>query len=257
MSLREKSDQYREHLAQTCRALFTSPVVLQRAPNITQGARQLFESLRINERSRRGTFRLALEPNWKIEVAQPEICGSPGETELHFGGEILFEDRCLERQVLTVLILFRSDQCSAAVEGRPALRAGEYYVVRRFHFDFDRSVVGQGTPLAHVQIGGNLNREHLAIDGADPLRYELFDQLDFPRLPWTIIDLAIVIHTFLRQFPTRIEGLIHGSAWRQRVMDSERLWLADFYRHTATMMEGDANRETFYDYTCIESTFDQ
>ena len=215
-----------------------------------------YRYININERHR-ATFRLALEPNWKVEVSQPKICGSPGDTELHFGGEILFEDHCLKRQVLTVLILFRSNQTSAAVEGRPALIAGEYYVVRRFHFDFDRSVVGQGMPLAHVQFGGQLNREHLAIDGAHELRYELFDQLDCPRLPWTITDLAIVMHTFLRQFPSGIEELIGGNAWRQHVMDSERLWLADFYRHTATMMDGDDNRESFYDYTCEESAFDR
>ena len=180
-----------------------------------------------------------------------------GHTELHFGGEILFENSCLARQVLTVLILFRSDQTTIAVGGRPALLAGEYYVVRRFHFDFDRSVAGTGTPLAHIQIGGTLNRDLLVIDDAHPLRYELFDQLDCPRLPWTITDLPIVMNTFLRQFPSGIEEFVGGAAWLQRVMDSERLWLADFYRHTATMMDGDANRESYYDYTCGEAAFDR
>lgn len=257
MSLREKSDQYRVLLAQTCRSLCSSRIVRQNAPDVAAGAGRLLDILRIIQRTGRRDFTLALDPNWKIEIDAGKVCSVNGHAELHFGGEIIFEDNCLKRQVLTVVILFQSDHTVDAIDGRPNFNAGEYYVVRRFHFDFDSSVSGQGKPLAHIQIGGQLSRERLAIDDDHAIRYELFDQLDEPRLPWTITDVAIVMHTFLRQFPSGLEEMIGGADWLQRVMDSEQLWLADFYRDTATMMDGHANRACFFDYICDLAPFDR
>ena len=256
MALSDKSAAYLTQLAETCQTLFTSSVVQRKAPSLLSGSRQLWDYLRANQQCRPG-FRLALHPNWKIEVLEPNIVGVLGRTELHFGGEIVFEQGSLVRQVLTVVILFRSEKTCNAVEGRPHLIAGENHVVRRFHFDFDRNVAGGCTPLAHVQIGGKLNPEYLDLPDDDGCRYELFGQLDCPRLPWTIAGLPTILDTFLRQFPTALEEVVAGEAWRRRVMDSERLWAMEYFRQAAEMMGSESNRECLYDYACTEEAFVQ
>lgn len=255
MSLREKSESYRAQLKKMCQTLDRSPVVARHAPALVGGARQLLDALSAYQ-ERRTTFRLAMEPNWTVKLLEEGICGAPGETELHFGGEIMFRDSCLERQVLTVVIVFRAYADSAAIEGRPALVAGENHVVRRFHFDFDRTVIERGTPLAHLQVGGQLQQSALLPTTAGLFRYELFDQLDCPRLPWTITDLPIILDTFLRQFRSGLDELLGGSAWRSCVMDSEQLWLVDYFRRAARMMTSTAHRTCLYDYLGTEQAFD-
>ena len=255
MTLREKSAAYLAQLAEMCRKLFSSPVVQHQAPGFVTGAQRLREVLRAYQ-GRRANFRLALEPNWKVDLTGRDICGATGQTELHFGGEIEFRDECLERQVITVVILFRADESADPRTGRPRLIQGEDHIVRRFHFDFDRSVASQRTPLAHLQIGGQLNPSYLSIPEASSLRYELFDQLDYPRLPWTISDLTIVLDIFLRQFPAGLDELIGGGAWRELVMESEQLWLKDFFRQAAIMMEAENSRQPLYDYFSEYSAFD-
>ena len=200
---------------------------------------------------------LSLNPNWMVEVVDRDLCGVAGHTELHFGGEIVFGQECLKRQVLTVVILLRPDETSGPTKGRPRLIAGENHVVRRFHFDFDRGVAGGGTPLAHLQIGGYLNQAYLSIRDTDTCRYELFDKLNCPRLPWAITDLPMVLDVFLRQFPSRLDEFVGGAEWRRCVMDSERLWLVDFFQHAAEMMGSEANRECLYDYCSTEAAFNQ
>ena len=255
MSLREKSESYRAQLKKMCQTLDRSPVVARHAPGLAGGARQLLDALSTYQ-ERRPTFRLALEPNWTVKLLEEGICGAKGETELHFGGEILFEDSRLERQVLTVVIVFRAYGNSAPIKGRPALVAGENHVVRRFHFDFDRTVTRRGTPLAHMQVGGQLQQSALSPSTAGLFRYELFDQLDCPRLPWTLTDLPIILDTFLRQFRSGLEELLGGATWRKCVMDSERLWLVDYFRRAAGMMASTADRTCLYDYLCTEQAFD-
>ena len=124
-------------------------VVQKQALGFVTGAQRLLEALNAY-RGCRANFRLALEPNWRVDLARRDICGAAGQTELHFGGEIEFRDECLERQVITVVILFRADESANPHAGRPRLIKGEDHIVRRFHFDFDRSVAGQRTPLAHL-----------------------------------------------------------------------------------------------------------
>ena len=157
--------------------------------------------------------------------------------------------------MLTVVILLRPDQTSDAIKGRPRLVEGENHVVRRFHFDFDRSVAGGDTPLAHLQIGGNLSQTYLSIRDADPFRYELFDKLNCPRLPWVITALPMVLDAFLRQFPSGLDEFVGGLEWRRCVMDSERLWLLPFFCDAAEMMGSESGRECLYDYCCNEWTF--
>ena len=226
------------------------------AHGLRDGAQQLLEQLHIYPGNRR-QYRLSLEPNWRVELQALNMCGAPGRTELQFGGEIIFNDECLERQVLAVVILFRSNHDHPATNGRPRLFAGEYHVVRRFHFDFDRTIPEGVTPLSHLQVGGQLNQAYLSIpDGTQP-RYELFDQLDCPRLPWAIAGLPVVLDTFLRQFPSGLDEFLVGTAWRRRVMDSERLWLMDFFHQASEMMGGENARQCFYDYCSEVSAFDQ
>ena len=255
MELREKSAQYRAQLEGMCKALARSGLVRQMAPELGIGAGQLFDALAAYRRTGRSGFRLALEPNWAVNLVPRGLCGVDGDTELHFGGEISFEDGCLERQVLTVVILLRPDEESEPVVGRPGLVADENYVVRRFHFDFDRGVAGGSTPLGHLQVGGQLKEASLSPGGGGSLRYEVFDQLDCPRLPWPVTGLPIIIDTFLRQFESGLEGLIGETAWKKCVMDSERLWLADYYRRAAEMMAGTGNRQCLYDYLCDETAY--
>ena len=254
MALFEKSTLYRNQLQQMCRTLSCSGIVCRRAPDISARARQLLSYLQANQNRRTG-FALTLNPNWKVNVVERGICGALGHTELHFGGEIVFEEECLVRQVLTVVILFCPDVDLDPIEGRPRLVAGENHVVRRFHFDFDPSAAERHTPIAHLQIGGQLNQTYLSIPEASPCRYELFDQMDCPRLPWPITGLPIVFDTFLRQFPSGLDEFVGGAAWRRCVMDSERLWLTDYFHNAAVMMRNEAARECLYDYCCTESAF--
>ena len=254
MSLRQKSETYRAQLTQMCRTLVQSAVVSRQAPALYSGAQRLREELRSSQQ-RQTTFRLDLDPNWTVKLLDKRICGAPGETELHFGGEIVFQDGCLERQVLTVVVVFRAYANSGSSKGRPALVAGENHVVRRFHFDFDRTVTGRGTPLGHLQVGGQLKESALSPASRGSVRYELFDQLDLPRLPCPITDLPIVLDTFLRQFHAGLDELLGGRAWRKCVMDSERLWLADYFRRASDMMASTAHRTSLFDYLCTESAY--
>ncbi|MDE0077131.1 MAG: hypothetical protein OXM03_04440 [Chloroflexota bacterium] len=256
MPLREKSAAYQVQLAQMCRKIVGSRVVRKSAPGFVAGANQLLDALRVNQGSRR-SFRLALEPNWKLVLYGEDICGAAGQTELHFGGEMVFRDQCLERQVLTVVILLRANESAEAREGRPSLIEDENHVVRRFHFDFDSSVADHGKPLAHMQIGGQLNQQFLSIPEGNPFRYEIFDQLDYPRFPWTIVDLPIVLDMFLRQFPAGLDELVSDKAWRDLVMDSEKLWVRDFFSQAVAMMDSASRREPLYDYCCEGSAYEQ
>lgn len=256
MSLPEKSEQYLDQLAQMCKTVTTSPIVRQRSYGIMNGAQKLLEQIR-NYQGLRNDFRLTLDPNWKIELDDPEICGVPGSTELQFGGEILFKDKCLERQALAVVILFRSNDDHDAINGRPNLAAGEYHVVRRFHFDFDRSIADSNRPLAHLQVGGQLNQDYLDIPDDTQCRYEIFDQLDCPRLPWAIAGLPMVLDTFLRQFPNRLGEFLEGTGWRRHVMNSERLWLMEFFSQVSKTLGNKNDLKCLYDCCCAESTFNQ
>ncbi len=235
-----------------CKALAFSRAAAK-APALADGARQLLQSLQAHRGQ--GDFRLSLEPNWRVALLDRGICGARGESELHFGGEIVFHKGCLERQVLTVVIIFRAEESSAAVAGRPYLVAEENHVVRRFHFDFDRTVAGGSTPVAHMQFGGQLNNSLLSLPSGCTPRYEIFDQLDCPRLPWAITDLTIVLDTFLRQFDAGLEEFLGGSGWRNCVMSSERLWLADFFRNAGKMLASTGHRKPLYEFLLEESAF--
>ena len=258
MPLRDKSGLYLEQLAAMCRTVSRSPIVQRRAHGLRDGAQQLLEQLRTYPGNRR-RYRLTLYPNWKVKLNAFDICGAPGRTDLQFGGELVFHDECLERQVLAVVILFRSDDDHRATNGRPRLVAGEYHVVRRFHFDFDRSIPEGVSPLSHLQVGGQLNQAYLSIPDGTQCRYEMFDQLDCPRLPWAITGLPMVLDTFLRQFPSDLDEFLVGTAWRRHVMDSERLWLMDFFRRASEKMdcENTRLRKCFYEYCSEESSFNQ
>ena len=255
MTLLEKSATYQAQLMQMCQTLSRSRIVQQNAHGLLSGAAQMLQALYAYQH-RRGDYRLALDPNWSVQIDDQLQFGVPGHAELHFGGEIIFKNQCLQRQVLTVVILFRADDHAEPIVGRPRLIEGENHVVRRFHFDFDPSVADQNRPLAHLQFGGNLNRTYLSIPDTSPCRYELFHQLECPRLPWSITDLTIVLDIFLRQFPAGLDGLIGGSAWRELVMDSEQLWLKDFFQQAAAMMDSTNGRVPLYEYCCEPSTFD-
>ena len=256
MNFCERSTKYRKHLAKMCKVLSHSRVVQQKS-HFLNGVFQFENSLQANEKKRKD-YSLALNPNWKVDITgNPLECGIAGHTELHFGGEIIFKDYCLNRQVLTVVVLFRAEEDAPPTIGRPCISKGENHIVRRFHFDFDRNANNSCTPLAHLQIGGNLNREYLDIQQTRPFRYELFDELDFPRLPWTIADLPLVMDIFLRQFKSELDEFIESREWRALVVDSERLWLKDFLLSAANMMKSNSDRIPLYEYWCKFSAYDQ
>lgn len=255
MPLLEKSGLYLGQLTEMCRTVASSRIVQRHAHGLQYGAQSLLQQLRTYP-GNRSQYRLTLDPNWKVKLQALNICGAPGRTELHFGGEIVFNEECLERQVLAVVILFRSDGDHHATNGRPRLVAGEYHVIRRFHFDFDRSVAGGDTPVAHLQFGGQLNQSYLTIPDGTQCRYELFDQLDYPRLPWAITSLPVILDTFLRQFPSGLDEFLVGTAWKRCVKESERLWIRDFFLQAAEMMDRQNGPTSLYDHCCAESVFD-
>ena len=98
MTLLDKSTRYLDQLSEMCTTMYTSATLRQYANSLVVGASHLKDSLAQN-RTRR-SFDISLEPNWKVELNDQDICGPRGKTELHFGGEIVFKDNCLERQVL-------------------------------------------------------------------------------------------------------------------------------------------------------------
>ncbi|MDE0281561.1 MAG: hypothetical protein OXN16_10850, partial [Gammaproteobacteria bacterium] len=234
--------------------IYCSPTLQQNANSLVSGALRLKESL--EQQKTWPSFSLSIDPNWKVDLSDEFICGPAGQTELHFGGEIFFKDFCLERQALTVVILFNSSKELEPIYGRPQLCSGENHVVRRFHFDFDRSVANGIKPLAHSQFGGQLNSHHiLPTNNNDSLRYELFDQLDFPRIPSAIVDLPIVLHTFLYQFPTHLNSFFQEDKWKKHVIDSERLWFLGYFQKAIEMMETE-DRKCLYDYSCSEFAYE-
>lgn len=252
----EKSKRYLAHLAKVCRTLAGSNIVKSKANGVFIGAGNLLEELRAVSPKRK-SFSLQIDPNWKVRISNDNICGVAGETELYFGGVIEFEERCLKQQALTVVVLFRSKEGRQAKYGVPCLVKNENHVVRRFHFDFDGSPVNPHTPLAHLQVGGKLSEEYLVPSGIGECRYELFDELDLPRLPWMMVDLALVLDTFLRQFPSDLEEFIISPGWQKQVKISEELWLKGFFNKAAQLLNGDfKSRQSLYDFCCTPSQFD-
>lgn len=250
-----KSNAYQKQLKQMCQILRSSRVVQQKAQGLIHGTDRLKDLMSTCHPNRK-SYTFVLDPNWKVDlVDNPVNCGVTGHTELQFGGEIIFQNGRLERQVLTVVILFRAQNTADSCRGRPNLLAGQSYVVRRFHFDFDRSTTSNCTPHAHLQIGGNLNQEYLDIPESCSVRYELFDKLSSPRLPWTITDLPIVLDVFLRQFSTGLDAFLDGSDWRKLVVESEKLWLKDFYEQTAKVLSKKKNRVLFFEHCCDLSAY--
>ena len=255
MTLLDKSEKYLHQLKRMFKVLASSSIVRHQAPDIYRSAQQLLGTL-ATANGNSNVLKLAIDPNWRVELEEDKVCGVPGRTELHFGAEIYFKERCLQSQALSVVILFRADRDSQAVAGRPNLVAGENHVVRRFHFDFDSGVAGRDRPIAHLQYGGALTPSYLSLQDSENFRYELFKKLDRPRIPWTITDPSIVFDTFIRQFSSKLDEFVGGSDWRKCVMDSERLWLRDYFRGAAAMMDSSSNRVTLYDYCCDEDSFE-
>ena len=259
MSLREKSEQYVNHLIDMCGKIESSEEVQRAAQSFIAGASRIHRLLRAYSHSskRQNSYTLSLAPNWKVELEDTHrVLGLTGTSEIHFGGEIEFRNHCLSRQIITVVILFRAESTANAVWGRPRLKRDEYHVVRRFHFDFDLDDQNKNRPLAHLQFGGNLNRDYLDIPKGSCLRYELFDQLDTPRFPWSIMDLPRVLDTFLRQFDVGFNAFVEGRPWRELVMKSEQLWLRDFLKQAVEILDSTSNRAPFFEYCWQPSAYD-
>ena len=169
---------------------------------------------------------------WNIPVIDPTVCGVPGKTELLIQGIILTENLLLQRQCITASVLLEPNRDIQIGDGydSPFLRQGEWYVVRRFHFDYDIRTDNDDHPRSHLQYGGNFHKdpEHSQI------RYELFEKPKAPRIPYPPYDVVLCTDLFLRQFNTPISEIVDDSGWTGIVRKSEKLWVGNYYKELAS-----------------------
>lgn len=203
---------------------------------------------------RRGTGLLSVRPNIHFRAESGLVIGQRGRVDVFVGGEVKFEDFRLVRQSICVTICFTPESAVAEGEiaGLPKMDAGCAYVVRRFHFDFDEGILNRkDRPVHHLQYGGQLRTDLIGVE--PPPRYELFEQLDFPRVPIIPMDLAMVLDVFIRQFcPAWYQRAFanQGSGWPGRLARIEDSVVGPFVKTFAERFNRPTSELSFYRFSC-------
>lgn len=227
--LKTRCEEYRDNLFKAFVYLTTHNLVRQYGSmlNSVSAARGV-----LSDAKRRSGYPWIVDvnPNWRIPVLDETVCGVPGNTELLVGGRIQVDDsRPKIEQSVNVCVLFtpKADVAETNGYGCSRLLRSHTYVVRRFHFDYDSSYIGNDRPRTHFQYGGTPQSEIRSTNMA----YHLFSSLDIPRVPYAPYDIVLVLDLFLRQFRTPLEAVVADPKWKSVVCESERLWLTGYFGH--------------------------
>ena len=252
MSFLDRSEAYLDELARLFRFLSRDGSVQNKYPSIANSANENFEIVQQARRFRDRPATISIAPNWQIPINSEDVCSAPGEATLFIGGEIIFSERCLKRQCITAVITFRTSENSVSNTHDLPLIPGTTYMVRRIHYDFDLDLTNKDRPIQHLQIGGKLDPGYLYEAGSlpNPFEHEIFKQLDLPRIPYPITDLASLMEMLLNQFNKDRATFLEESGWIDRVCSMEKIWLKHYYEQALQLINRVERKETLYTYQC-------
>lgn len=247
--LKRRCDDYRDHLRQVFDYLLTNSAVLSHCSDMVLSCQMNKGSLDTARQRRQPGWKVSVEPNWMVLINDATVCGVQGRAKLIVGGHIEVRDGLLVNQSVAVCISLTPDEAVAAPNQYASedLEGGQPVIVRRFHFDYDPSLMGNDRPRSHFQYGG---RFQPGLVNVQNIRYRLYSSLDLPRIPFPPYDLVLTFDVFLSQFETPLSEIAEDSRWRSLVRMSEELWLNGYYRDVNRFLSGAQRSPTLYERLC-------
>lgn len=256
MSLKDRSQAYLKELLNLFKFLSRDPSVWSSHENIANSAGSIYEGIKNARRYPQRTSTIEISPNWEVPIKSSAVCSVNGRASLLIGGEILFSNGCLQRQALSAIITFSALNDGDPIIGQPRLKEGHTYVVRKLHYDFDGELLQNDRPVQHLQVGGNLNINHIYSQESVPNVFveERFTQLDLPRIPYPVTDFATLLETLLKQFNHKEANFLNEPGWIERVCSMESIWLKHYYESALKQIAKTNRRTTLYSHHCMPIT---
>ncbi|WP_345421963.1 hypothetical protein [Halioxenophilus aromaticivorans] len=194
---------------------------------------------------------ISLSPNLLLEIDDHQLKRQIGKRLLlSLGGWIEIKEGILIRQSFCIAVLCQVDsnmlQDEADRHRCYPLTSGTH-VLRKFHFDLDRSLSDeQMWPRSHLQYGGKFSPEIFAVD--EGLQYHLFAPLDHPRFPAMPYSLILCIDLAFRTFLTSGTKLTKERYWTDKIRESESRWIKPFLEQTLEFLNSSQRNETLWDF---------
>ncbi len=193
---------------------------------------QCTQALKIVNAQKRLNKVISIDPNVIFGYTNPE--DKSRKFYISIGGYVKFEDSVLIEQSLTVnVILEHTTDCAPVPEEwkwhKHPIDNG-FHVLRRFHFDYDSTNDDNHSPKFHLQYGGKFNKNYLGI-GDEDAYYNLFQPIDYPRLPQQPFDMIMLIDFVLREFSLKGNEITREKKWNELLVKSEQMWLKPYYEH--------------------------
>lgn len=186
-----------------------------------------------------------------IPVANKLSSNDKNKLGIYVGGVIEIEDSVLINQSICFSMIYYvqqdMDEDMANLYNCYPYKEGAH-ILRKFHFDIDRSAKSD-RPLSHLQYGGSFKPEHFSVctESNEQIDYRLYSILDDPRLPAIPYGFATCLDIIFRAFNTKASVLSEEPWWKEKVVQSEKMWLIPFFKAAVDSM-GQCGKETFYEF---------
>ncbi len=219
---------------------------------ISQICSKLDTVLRLSKKPKQSVSQeISLSPNLLLEIDDHLVKRKSGmQFMLSIGGLIEIKEGLLVRQNFCIAVLCKvdSDMCQDKANNyRCYPLATGTHVLRKFHFDLDRSLTDEQVwPRSHLQYGGKFAPEYFAVDG--PLQYHLFAPLDHPRFPAIPYSFILCMDLALRTFSTNGTKLTKERYWTDKIKESESRWVKPFLEQALEFLNSKRSNETLWDF---------
>lgn len=191
---------------------------------------------------------ISIEPNIILEIQGLLINKKGPRLYACIGGHIDIKNSLLSNQSISLIILCDTPENINAADAT-TWKCHEYpagaHVLRKFHFDIDKTKTGNW-PVSHLQYGGSNNSKHLAFNKA--INYQLFSPIDEPRIPHPPYSFIICLDVILKCFQTDASRVTRESFWITKVKESEDSWLKPFYQNVFSHLQTNSRDGTLWDY---------
>lgn len=191
---------------------------------------------------------ISIAPNIILEIQNSLINKKGPKLYACIGGHIEIEDSLLVNQSISLIILCDLPKDINAEDATswncPEYPAGAH-VLRKFHFDVDKSKTGDW-PISHLQYGGSDNSHYVEFNKA--IRYQLFSPIDTPRIPHPPYSFIICLDVILKGFKTDASRVTQEKFWILKVKESEDSWLKPFYENVLAHLQTNSRQGTLWDY---------
>ena len=218
-------------LSQLCNELDTAVRTLNRAKEVNQ------------------TF--SLSPNLLLDIEDHKLKRNDNfNLMLSIGGWVEIKEGVLNRQSFCIAVLCEiiDNLCQEDAE---QFRCHPFttgtHVIRKFHFDIDRTIPEDKCwPRSHLQYGGNFTPEHFAVN--EELNYQLFEPLDLPRIPAMPYSLILCMDLALRAFVTSGTNITKEKYWKAMIKENESRWIKPFLLQALEFLDSKSPNETLWDF---------